>query len=857
MVETQVTENSRPSAELPSGLNAAEAARRLTGGGYNELGEGEHRHIGRIMRDTLREPMFLLLIAAGSIYLMMGDVNEAMMLLAFVFIIIGLTVLQEYRTERVLETLRELSSPRALVIRDGRAQRIPGREVVPGDIMMLSEGDRVPADGTILSCHDLSIDEAMLTGESVPVRKLPMEAESAQSSAGSVYAGTLLVQGNAIVRVTATGTATELGKIGKSLQQVETETSPLQQETARLIRHLAIIGLGFCLTLTIFYIMLRGGWLDGLLAGITLAMALLPQEFAVILTIFMALGARRISAQNVLTRRLNAIETLGETTVLCVDKTGTLTQNRMSVGLLAVGDEYFYPGHGQQELPETFHQLLEYSILASELNPYDPMEQAFHHMGSKFLANTEHLHSDWLLVHEYELTPELLAMSHLWHTPGEAGHKVATKGAPEAIIDLCHMSAAESAGILEQASKIAAEGFRVLGVARSRLTGENWPSHQHEFDFEFLGLIGLTDPIRPEVPAAIQECYSAGIRVIMITGDYPSTAAAIAAQIGLRNTSVITGEEMDDLSDFDLGQRAKEVSVFARVLPQQKLRLVQVLKTCGEVVAMTGDGVNDAPALKAAHIGIAMGRRGTDVAREAAALVLLEDDFSAIVHAIRLGRRIYDNLRKAMTYTIAVHVPIVGLSILPVLFGLPLIFAPIHIVFMELVIDPACSIVFEAEAEEKNLMQRPPRPANEHLLQSAHFLRSILYGLAALLVVITLYLAALQLDSGEQVARSMAFITLVLTSIGLVLSNRTHTTGSKSLLRGGNRVLGWVVAGTLLGMTFVTTLAPFQELFRFAPLSLRHWIATLVAGLTSVLLFETIKKLAGQDTKKRGQANCA
>lgn len=819
--------------EVPAGLTSLEAADRLKHDGPNELGPGDRRNVGRILLDILFEPMFLLLIVAGSIYLLTGDIHEAMLLLAFVFIIIIITATQEYKTERVLGTLRDLSSPRALVIRDSQIRRIAGREVVNGDLLIMSEGDRVPADAVILSCHDLSADESLLSGESMPVRK-QLEGTAEESR---VLAGTMIVQGNAFARVVGTGVNTELGRIGISLRQLPMESSPLQKETAGLVRRLAIIGIGLALVMALLYILLRGGWLNGLLAGITLAMSLLPQEFLVILTIFMALGARRISGQRVLTRRLAAIETLGETTVLCVDKTGTLTQNRMSVAALVVDGKCFYPAAGSKAMPEIFHELLEYGILASEIDPYDPMEQAFHRLGREYLANTEHLHDDWVLVHEYELTPQMLAMSHLWRGPDNAPHRVAAKGAPEAILDLCHVSEAEAVPVIAEAARLAGEGYRVLGVARATHRGDAWPERQHDFDFELLGLVALADPIRPEVQQAVSECRAAGIRVAMITGDYPATACAIGKQIGLESAGVLTGAELESLDDEQLRQKVRDISIFARVLPEQKLRLVKALKAIGEVVAMTGDGVNDAPALKAAHIGVAMGRRGTDVAREAASLVLLDDDFSAIVHAIRLGRRIFSNLRKAMSFTIAVHIPIAGLSMLPLLFGWPLLFFPAHIVFMELVIDPACSIVFEAEPVEKDIMRRPPRSCKEPLLTRRHILLSVLQGSIATCLVGLVYVWMLKAGKPEDAARAGAFAALVFSSIGLIVSNRSDY----ATLR-GNRTFVWVVLGTLTGLLLVNVVPELRLLFRFGLLGLCDWFTLSGVTLAGIALLGLIKQ---------------
>jgi Ca2+-transporting ATPase len=834
-----MSETAETGADQAAGLSSDQARQRQETEGYNELATERSRSLARIVTEVAREPMFLLMLGAGGIYLLMGDNHEALILLGFVVVIIAVTVFQERRTERALEALRDLSSPRALVLRDGVPQRIAGREVVRGDLMMLAEGDRVGADGIILSAHDFAVDESLITGESVPLQKFA----AGDAATSHVYAGTLATAGQALVRVTAIGAASEIGRIGKSLAGIVPERSPLQREVAALARRLAIFGIGLCAILTVAYVAARGAWLDGLLAGITLAMALLPQEFPVIMIVFLALGARRIARARVLTRRLAAIETLGETTVLCVDKTGTLTQNRMAVAALSAADQHLHIADEAQleNLPEPLHELLEYCVLASEIEPHDPMEQAFHRLARAQLAETEHLHPDWLLAREYELTPELPAMAHLWQAPDRAHLEVAGKGAPEAIADLCHLDAEHRTRVLSEAAAMADDGLRVLGVAKAVHRSGQWPAVQHDFEFEFVGLIGLADPLRPEVPAAIAECREAGIRVLMITGDHPRTAGAIAQGAGIAASRVLTGAELSVLTPEELAAQLREVSVFARVTPQQKLAIVEALKANGEVVAMTGDGVNDAPALKAAHIGIAMGRRGTDVAREAADMVLLEDDFRAIVDAVHLGRRIFANLRQAMIYILAVHLPVIGLSLLPLFFGLPLPLAPIHIAFLELVIDPVCSIVFEAEEGAGGLMRQPPRSRQEPLVGARHVTLSLMLGALASVVLILLYAQVLAAGSGADVARTMVFIALVCTDCVLIFSSRSMTAGIASALRGVTRIAIWVVAITLAALALVTLVPPLQAPFAFTTLTPEQWLASAAVGAATLLLFEATK----------------
>jgi Ca2+-transporting ATPase len=841
----------------PRGLSSAEAAARLAAEGPNELPRPAERTVVRIALEVGREPMFLLLLAAGAIYLLLGSRGEALMLLASALATVAIAVYQESRTERVLEALRNLTSPRALVVRDGERRRIPGREVVRGDVVLLSEGDRVPADAALLSANDLAADESLLTGEAAPVRKVAANGEAAAvpSRPGGddlpyVFSGSVVVRGQGMGEVRAVGAASEIGRIGRALGEIAEEPTPLHAETRRLVRLLAAVGIGLSTLAVLLYGLLRGTWLAGVLAGITLAMAMLPEEFPLVLTVFLVMGAWRISRQRVLTRRAAAIETLGAATVLCTDKTGTLTANRMEiVELWADGEAYEIPSHGkgaEAELPERFHALVEFGILASEEDPFDPMERAFHELGRRFLAQTEHLHHDWVLAHEYGLSTELLAMSHVWRGAGRDELAIAAKGAPEAIADLCHLDARRLAEVRAATERMAAKGLRVLAVARSSFAGAAWPSSQHDFPFEFLGLVGLADPLRPGVPEAVRECREAGIRVVMVTGDYPATARAIARQAGIAvaDDGVVSGEELDRMEAPELARRVRTATVFARTLPEQKLRIVEALKAAGEVVAMTGDGVNDAPALKAAHIGIAMGSRGTDVAREAAAIVLLDDDFGSIVAAIRLGRRIDDNLRKAMGYVLAVHVPIAGLSLLPLLLGWPLVFTPVHIAFLELVIDPVSTIVFEAERAEEDVMRRPPRDPRSRLFSPAFLAASLLQGVLVLALIAGLFAAALHRGLPAPEVRAFTFTALVLADFALVLARRSARASLAVALRCPNAALGGVVLATAALLALALSLPPARALFRFAPLSAAELgLACGPGGLVLVLL-EASKVLA-------------
>ncbi len=839
------------------GLTTAQAAQRLLEDGPNALPGDQRRTLRAIARETLAEPMFMLLLAAGSLYLLLGDLQEGLILFGLVLVVLALTLYQEGKTERAMAALRDLTSPRALVLRDGQPRRIAGSEVVRGDVLLLAEGDRVAADAVLISGSDVQVDESLLTGEAVPVSKVS-EAVSAASQASApprpggdgqaaLFSGTLLVKGHGSARVSATGSRSEIGRIGSALETLSSERSPLKKQTAKLVQVLAVIAFGASLFLVVAYGLLRGDWLGALLAGIALAMALLPQEFTVVLTVLPALGAWRLSREKVLTRRIAAIETLGATSVLCVDKTGTLTENRMTVVQLyaqadtqAAGQSLDVDYTVTRELPESFHTLVEFSILASVADPFDPMEKAFHRLGQHFLENTEHLHRDWTLMQEYGLTPQLRAMAHVWKAVDGDAHVVAAKGAPEAIIDLCHLDAAAQTQLAAAVEAMAARGLRVLGVAQARFRGEQWPAQEHDFEFEFIGLLGLADPLRSEIREAVAQCRSAGIRIVMITGDYPATARAIAAQAQLDAGQVLTGDAMAAMSDAELQACMKTVNVCARIAPEQKLRIVQALKADGQIVAMTGDGVNDAPALKAAHVGVAMGGRGTDVAREAASLVLLDDNFASIVRAVQLGRRIFDNLRKSMSYILAVHVPIAGMALLPVVLGWPTALFPLHIAFLELVIDPACSMVFENEPSERDVMQRAPRDVNSPLFGGKTLVLALLQGVGVLLVVMAAYAWGVSALT-EAAARAFAFTTLVIGNLALIFSNRSHTGSLWATLRVPNRTL-WLVTGVTLGFLGLVLYLPWlTRLFLFAPLTIPDLLTAIALGLLSVLWFEAIK----------------
>ncbi|MEV4777719.1 cation-translocating P-type ATPase [Burkholderia sp. LMU1-1-1.1] len=824
--------------ENNEGLTAAEAAARLAAHGFNELPASRRSGPWRLLGQALAEPMILLLAACGAVYMLLGDAGDALLLLAFVCIVVAMTFFQKRRTERSLNALRDYSSPRALVVRDGRQQRIAGRELVVGDLVLLAEGDRVPADMALSTSSNFTVDESMLTGESGPVTK---QAAGDGDGAHRVYSGTLVTNGTARGTVTATAADSAIGRIGASLASLDSEPTPIQRETRAVVRQVAIGGLVLAAGLGLAYWWLRGDWVGGLLAGLTLAMAVLPEELPVVLTLFLGVGAWRLARQKVLARSAPAIELLGATTILCVDKTGTLTVNRMELARLWTEEGGDDNCAGGVPLPPAARALLENAVLASHRTAYDPMEAAIANAGARLLAGVPH--GDWRLIDDYPLSPQLFAMSRVWQAPGEAACRVVAKGAPEAIVELCHLDPARAARVAARVAAMAGEGLRVLGVAVAAADAANLPQHQHGFDFAFAGLLALADPLRPEVPSVVAQCHAAGMRVVMITGDHPATAMAIARQAGIAGAggACLTG---DDLRRFDgraLREAIKDANVFCRIAPEQKLRLVRAFRDGGEVVAMTGDGVNDAPALKAADIGVAMGARGTDVAREAAALVLLEDDFSLLLKAVRHGRRLYANLRKALVFVVAVHVPIVGLSVLPLLWGGAMLLMPVHVLFLQIIIDPACSVVFEAEPIEQDAMRSGPRRPDARLFDWEILIRGLRQGGGLLALLVALYLWLRQTGGADDLARTTTFLALVLSNLGLIYANSSWRHAAWKRTGAPNRYLVWGSLGAAALLALVLGAPPLRALFAFAIPDPPALLAGALAVGLSLGWFEAVK----------------
>ena len=833
---------------LPSrtGLSQAQAQALLQEHGPNALDTEPRRSLATRLLDMVREPMFVLLVAAAALYIALGDRLEGVTLSLFVLAMLGLTFWQEGRAESALQALRQLTEPMARVLRDGQEQSIPAREVVPGDLLLIAEGERIAADGRLVHAAHLQVDESLLTGESLPVDKTAAAggANDPSKAEHQVFAACHVVRGQGLLEVTATGARSQVGQIGQALAGQHEPVSPLKQQTEALVQRLAL-GVGALALLMLLVLGWRDGqWLQALLSAIALAMALLPEEYPVVQTLFPALGARRLTREGVLTRRISAIETLGAVSVLCTDKTGTLTENRMAMAALAIGPAsaprvLHCLGPQAQPWSADFEPVLAHAVRASAPDAFDPMEQALHRLRTEHPAASD-TDDAGELVQRYPLAPGLPAMAHVWRprTHPEAAWVASAKGAPEAMMGLCQLPEAERAQWLACTNALAAQGLRVLGVAHTPPQSGPWPAELRALPLQWLGLLALQDPLRADIPQAMAQCHSAGIRVVMITGDYPATARVIAAQAGLITPlaqattdpalELLTGDELAQLDDAALRERLRPVRICARITPTQKLRLVQALQASGEVVAMTGDGVNDAPALQAAHVGIAMGQRGTDVAREASDLVLVDDRFGAIVQGIRSGRRIFDNLGLSMRYIFAIHLPVAALALWPLLGG-PALLLPLHLALLELVIDPACAIAFENEAEAPDVMQRPPRDTRRALFGLRELVQAALQGLglcAGLALALLWAMQAQQWALESPAVRSLALLCVVMGNGALIVLGSARPWHRR-------HPVAWALIGAALAMLAALMHIPVTAAaLGLTPLPASAWA---VAALTSLV----------------------
>ena len=791
------------------GLTDEAVAQSRAAHGRNVLTANAPSQLLTTMKEVVLEPMFLLLLAACAVYIGLDRTEEAITLSIALLLVSGISVYQSVRSDRALSTLRELTQPHAQVRRNGTLISVPFELIVVGDMLLIEEGERVSADGTISEASDFSVDESILTGESVSVTKTPGDP---------VFAGTTATTGSAWLTVTAVGGQTELGKIGRSIATIPTEKTPLQRQISQFVIRMAWIGLGaFVLVWGINYAR-SGDWITALLFGLTLAMSILPEEIPVAFSSFMALGAARLSRAGVLTKQPQTVESLGSATVICTDKTGTITQDGMSVRQLYDGATGSLVSLSDT-LSNTAKSVLAHARWASETTPFDSMEKA---IVKAFTEGDPMETADmYPMVHEYPLAGTPPMMTHVRQSPnGEL--IVAGKGAVEHILTVCRLEPVVAERIRNMTKQLSEDGLRVLGVATGTYLSPDFPAEQDAFTWSFLGLVALENPPKPNAGAVIQAFTEAGIQVKMITGDYPETARAIARQVGLPGADTfVTGKQVMDMDEPTLRQQAAQTAVFARMFPEAKLRVVNALKANGEIVAMTGDGVNDGPALKAAHIGVAMGHRGTEVAKQAASLVLVNDDLGSMVEAIAQGRRIYQNLKKAIAYIVSIHIPIIMTVAVPLLAGWRWenLFSPIHVIFLELVMGPTCSIAFENEPAEAGQMQQPPRRLTDTFLAGPELGRSIAQGLGISAAVLGVYYVAMQQGESVAVVRTLAFTTLVLSNIGLALVNRSFTQPVFETIRVPNPVL-WLMLGLTFGLLLTTLFVPdVRQLFGFAPVS--------------------------------------
>ena len=810
-----------------TGLSSSDAHSRLLEDGENVIPSENQKSLVKQILSIVSEPMLILLISAGVINFFLAEILDAVMLMCTVVIVLGISIFQSRRTENALFALKQLAAPFATVVRDGSEMRIPSSNIVTGDLLLLHEGDRVCADAKIIRNVTLATDESTLTGESIPVEKKVDDL---------VFSGTLVTRGHGQAVVEATGVHSALGKIGKSLQELPFERSQMQRDVDQLVRVIGVMGFLTVISVVTIYGSTRHNWLEGGLAGIAAAMALIPEEFPIILTLFLAIGAWRMSQVRVIARRPSAIESLGSISVLCVDKTGTLTENKMTITEVQIGDTRFPTRSGDK--PAQVSELLDIGALACPTSIFDPMDRAFQELRSEKL-----LHQRIDSVKEYPVENSRMAYIHIWKV--ETRYVIAAKGAPETIARLCRLNSLQNASLNASVHEAADSGYRVLAVAYLELPSDSpIPENVESLTLNYLGLTFLEDPIREGVIESIQKCATAGIRTIMITGDHPNTALAIAQQIGLPHSQkCITGVEIEACSDEDLRELIPHISVFARVIPEHKLRIIRALQSTDEIVGMTGDGVNDAPALRAADIGIAMGKRGTDVAREAASLIITDDNYTSIAHGIQRGRATYANLQKAMSYVIAIHIPIFGLALLPIFStSWPIVLLPGLVAFHEVIIDPACSIVFEEEGADPEIMKRQPRGNKSKIFSSSELFISITQGVAVLAAILALFISSFNSGRSDSEIRSLVFGSLMLANMGLILTNRSRTlTIFETFSQRENRAVKWIVIGALIIVVSLLSFEPLRLIFDLGRISQSDLLAIFVTALLGVGWYELFK----------------
>ncbi|WP_458626071.1 cation-translocating P-type ATPase [Winogradskyella sp. PC D3.3] len=802
--------------------------------GYNKLEAKKENFFLDAIISLVKEPMVILLLVASSIYFVSGNIGDGIFLTSATVLVAAISLYQDSKSRNALEKLKTFSEPKCKVIRNGKTEDIKSELLVVGDSLIVEEGGTIAADGIIVHSNDFSVNESILTGESLSVYKDKTKADH------QVYQGTLVSGGLAIVTVTAIGNDTQLGKIGKSLEGIQKEKTPLELQINNFVKKMAIIGaVVFIIVWAINYFH-SYNVLDSLLKALTLAMSILPEEIPVAFATFMAMGAWRLMKLGVIVKQTKTVETLGSATVICTDKTGTLTENRMSLSrLYTVASNKIFKI--DDRLGSGEHNLIRIAMWASEPIPFDPMEIALH-KAYKTISKVDE-RPEFNLVHEYPLGGKPPMMTHVFENK-QGNRIIAAKGAPEALMAISNLSTVEEEHINNAIKTITAQGFRVLGVAETHFEGDNYPEKQQDFQFSFKGIVAFYDPPKKNIAAVLDDFNLAGIKVKIITGDNALTTKAIAKEIGFNNyEKSMSGDELMQLSPAELQKKVEDTTIFTRMFPQAKLRIINALKANNEIVAMTGDGVNDGPALKAAHIGIAMGKKGTEIAKQAASLILLEDDLSKMVDAIAMGRRIYANLKKAIQYIISIHIPIILTVFIPLALGweFPNIFYPVHIIFLELIMGPTCSIIYENEPIEKNSMLQKPRPFSVTFFNGKELTTSIIQGLMITLGVLLVYQYAIQHNYSEALTRSMVFTTLISANIFLTLINRSFYYSILTTLKYKNKLVPLIIGITITITAALLFITPFANFFKFETLNITQLLMSVITGFLAVIWYEIVK----------------
>jgi Ca2+-transporting ATPase len=802
--------------------------------GSNDMELVEDRVIWHVIKDVVTEPMFLLLFGSCLIYFVLGEFKEAFILLISLFLVAGISIFQEYRSKNAIKALKKITSTGAKVFRNGMDITIPSEEVVVNDLVIVEEGNLIPADGVLFKSNDFEVNESTLTGESFAVAKSHIHPDS-------VYGGTLVVSGSAIIKIVSVGVNTQFGKIGKSIQNVKTERTSLQQQIRTFVRNMVWIGsIAFIIVIGFNYY-LSHDFVHSLLQGFTLAMSILPEEIPVAFSTFQALGAFRLLKNNkIIVKQPGFVETLGSATVICADKTGTITKNEMT--LVEIYEEVTQQTTICKKTESIPFSVIEMAMWSSESEPFDPMEKAIHNLYAAHAQVDQR--KNFKQIHEYPLAGKPPMMTHIF-SDDKSNTIIAVKGAPEAILSCSRSTEKRKVEILLKAKELASKGLRVLGVGKANASEyQQWPSHQTEFTFEFLGLIGFQDPPKPNIAETIKKCNEAGIDFKMITGDYAETALAIAHQIDLNtNNEVLTGVQVMEMSENELCGKVKQTQIFARMFPDAKLKVVEALKKNGEVVAMTGDGVNDGPALKAAHISIAMGQSGSELAKSTASLILTDDDLFHMTDAVAMGRKIYDNLKKAIRYIISIHIPIIGIVALPLLLFWPMtaFFSPIHVIFLELIMGPTCSIVFENEPMEPGTMKRKPLPKSSSFLSLNQLTLSIIQGVFITAGCLGLGFYMMKQGGDITFVRTCIFMTLLLSNVFLTLVNRSFTLSLWESFKNKNKLVPIAILFSIVFMILSLQIPFVRSLFGLISLNKWDWIICTSVALICTCWLEGYK----------------